>query len=72
MIGTLDGAWQSASDRVNDFGCRQRVRECWIDPMPLSPLHGGLDSRPPESVAPASAPNFDGCRQIMAFPASPQ
>ena len=28
MSETLGGEWQQGSDRVNDFGCRLRAREC--------------------------------------------
>ena len=33
MSGTHGGEWQPASDQVNDFGCRQRARECLTDLM---------------------------------------
>ena len=31
--GTLGGESQPASNRVNDFGCRLRARECWTRQM---------------------------------------
>ena len=51
--GTLNGEWRPASDRVNDFRCRPRARECRIGLCGLPPrtLRGFRDRRRPETGA---------------------
>ena len=54
VSGTLNGEWRPASDRVNDFRCRQRARECRIGLCGLPPrtLRGFRDRRRTETVGP--------------------
>ena len=54
--GTLNGEWRPASDRVNDFRCRLRARECRIGWYGLPPrtLRGFRDRRRTETVAPGA------------------
>ena len=54
VSGTLNGEWRPASDRINDFRCRPRARECRIGLCGLPPrtLRGFRDRRRTETVGP--------------------
>ena len=63
--GTLGGEWRPASEGANDFGCRQRARECQTGHTGYrfapaeaggiaagqKPVHSGLNSYARHSLA---------------------